>query len=75
MKLSAFQECVGLVVAIVIVEHNRMAAKVMQEMNVPVSDFYSLLSPKLELAREDQFHWRPEAYKILADSVQHGGRD
>ena len=59
----------------VIVEYNRMAAKVVQEMNVPVTDFYWLLAPKLELAREDQFHWRPEAYKILADSVQHGGRD
>jgi lysophospholipase L1-like esterase len=53
----------------VIVEHNRMAAKVMQEMNVPVNDFYSLLAPKLELARGDQFHWRPEAYKILAEQV------
>ena len=53
----------------VIVEHNRMAAKVMQEMKVPVNDFYSLLAPKLELARGDQFHWRPEAYKILAETV------
>ena len=53
----------------IIVEHNRMAAKVMQEMNVPVNDFYSLLAPKLELARGDQFHWRPEAYKILAERV------
>ena len=53
----------------VIVEHNRMAAKVMQEMNVPVNDFYSLLAPKLELARGDQFHWRPEAYKTLAEKV------
>jgi hypothetical protein len=46
-----------------------MAAKVMQEMNVPVNDFYSLLAPKLELARGDQFHWRPQAYKILANKV------
>ena len=53
----------------VIVEHNRMAAKVMRKMNVPVNDFYSLLAPRLELARGDQFHWRPEAYKILADTV------
>jgi hypothetical protein len=53
----------------IIVEHNRMAAKVMQEMNVPVNDFYSLLAPKLVLARGDQFHWRPEAYKILAGKV------
>jgi len=53
----------------IIVEHNRMAAKVMREMNVPLNDFYSLLAPKLELARGDQFHWRPEAYKILAEAV------
>ncbi len=53
----------------VIIEHNRMAAKVMKELNVPVNDFYSLLVPKLELARGDQFHWKSEAYKILADTV------
>jgi len=53
----------------IIVDHNRMAAKVMKEMNVPVNDFYSLLAPKLDLARGDQFHWRPEAYKILAERV------
>ncbi|MFZ4765494.1 MAG: SGNH/GDSL hydrolase family protein [Roseimicrobium sp.] len=52
-----------------IIEHNRMAAKVMAEMQVPVNDFYTLLAPKLELARGDQFHWKPEAYKILADTV------
>jgi hypothetical protein len=52
-----------------IVEHNRMAAKVMGEMNVPVNDFYALLAPKLELARGDQFHWKPEAYHILAKTV------
>jgi len=53
----------------VILEHNRMAAKVMKEMNVPVNDFYSLLVTKLDLARGDQFHWKPEAYKLLAATV------
>jgi lysophospholipase L1-like esterase len=53
----------------IIVEHNRMAAKVMNEMNVPANDFYSLLAPKLDLARGDQFHWRPEAYRVLAERV------
>lgn len=53
----------------VIIEHNRMAANVMKEMNVPVNDFYSLLVPKLELARGDQFHWKPEAYEMLAESA------
>ena len=48
-----------------ILEQNRMAAKVMAEMNVPVNDFYALLVDKLELARGDQFHWKNEAYPIL----------
>lgn len=53
----------------IIIEHNRMAAKVMAEMNVPMNDFYSLLVTKLELARGDRFHWRREAYQILAEQV------
>jgi len=58
-----------------IIEHNRMAAKVMTELRVPVNDFYGLLVPKLDLARGDQFHWKPEAYQLLAkeatDSILH----
>lgn len=53
----------------VILEHNRMAAKVMKEMSVPVDDFYGLLAGKLDLARGDQFHWTPPAYEILAKAV------
>jgi hypothetical protein len=53
----------------VIVAHNRMAAKVMKELNVPVNDFYSLLVGKLDLARGDQFHWKPDACKILAQTA------
>lgn len=53
----------------VIVEHNRMAAKVMGEMNVPVNDFYSLLVEKRELARGDQFHWNAPAYQLLGAMV------
>ncbi len=53
----------------IIVEHNRLAAEVMKELGVPVNDFYGLLVSKLELARGDQFHWRPEAYKLLADAA------
>ena len=53
----------------IIIDHNRRAAGVMKELNVPVNDFYSLLVSKLELARGDQFHWKPEAYQILAQAV------
>ncbi len=52
-----------------IIEHNRMAAKVMAECGVPVSDFYALLVDKLDLARggKDKFHWNGPAYQILGD--------
>lgn len=52
-----------------IVEHNRMAAKVMAECGVPVNDFYGLLVGHLDLARggKDKFHWNAPAYQILAD--------
>jgi len=53
----------------VIVEHNRMAARVMAEMQVPVNDFYALLVDKRALARGDRFHWTPPGYKLLAEMV------
>ena len=53
----------------IITEHNRMAAKVMAELRVPVNDFYALLAPKLDLARGDQFHWKPDAYVLLAKTA------
>ncbi len=53
----------------VIVEHNRLAAEVMKDMHVPVSDFYALLVDQRELARGDRFHWTAPAYKILADQT------
>ncbi|MDZ4402445.1 SGNH/GDSL hydrolase family protein [Prosthecobacter sp.] len=51
----------------VIIEHNRMAAKVMAEMQVPVNDFYSVLVDQRALARGDRFHWTAPAYSLLAD--------
>ncbi len=53
----------------IIVEHNRMADGVMAAAGVPSSDFYSLLVKRLELTRGDQFHWKDEAYKVLAEVV------
>jgi hypothetical protein len=53
----------------IIIEHNRMAAKVMSEMKVPVNDFYALLIDKRNLARGDRFHWTAPAYQLLADTV------
>lgn len=59
----------------VIVEHNRMAAEVMEEMGVNVNDFYGLLVDKRELARGDSFHWNGPAYKLLGDSAAQSIRD
>lgn len=51
----------------IIIEHNRLAAKVMAELKVPVNDFYGLLADKLKLARGDMFHWTPPAYQLLSE--------
>jgi lysophospholipase L1-like esterase len=53
----------------IIVDHNRKAVNVMKRLGVPVNDLYSILVDKLELARGDQFHWKGEAYSLLADQV------
>ena len=53
----------------VIIEHNRLAAKVMAEQHVPVNDFYALLVERRDLARGDQFHWTAPAYELLAKTV------
>ncbi len=53
----------------IIVEHNRLAAKVMAEAKVPVNDLYAVVSSRLELARGDQFHWKPEGTALLKDAV------
>ena len=52
-----------------IIEQNRMAAKVMAEMNVPIVDFYALLIDKRELARGDMFHWTAPAYNLIAQAA------
>jgi len=51
----------------IIIEHNRLVAKVMAEMNVSVNDFYTLLVDKRALARGDRFHWTAPAYQMLSD--------
>ena len=52
-----------------IIEHNRMAKLVMDEMNVPINNFYELLDKNRKLAKGDRFHWNRPAYDLLADMV------
>lgn len=40
----------------IILEHNKMAARVMNDNRVPINDFYSALSDKSELVRNDGVH-------------------
>ena len=52
-----------------IIEHNRLAKLVMDEMNVPINNFYELLDRNRKLAKGDRFHWTRPAYDLLADMV------
>jgi hypothetical protein len=49
-----------------IVERNRIVARIMEENQVPIADYYGLLAPKLDLAAGDRFHWTRPAYELLA---------
>lgn len=51
----------------IILEHNKMAAKVMTEYQLPVNDFYSVLADKGHWVRPDGVHWQPPAMALLAD--------
>ena len=52
-----------------IIEHNRMALKVMKEAGVAVNDFYALLVDKLDFAKGDQFHWTAPADKLMGETA------
>jgi len=55
-----------------IVERNKIAAKVMQENHVPVADYYGILAAKLDMAAGDRFHWTKPAYELIAQcAAQH----
>ena len=51
----------------IIIEHNRMAAKVMAETQVPINDFYGLLINHPEF-KQNEFHWKGPAYNLLAEA-------
>lgn len=53
----------------IIIDHNRMAAKVMNDLGVPVVDFYDILVKRMDLARGDVFHWTGKAYNLIAEAA------
>ena len=52
-----------------IVERNQIVAKIMQENQIPIADFYGILVTKLDLAAGDRFHWTKPAYDLLAQEA------
>lgn len=52
-----------------IVRRNAIAARVMKKSGVVVDDLYGLMADKLELAKGDKFHWKPEARALQGRQV------
>ena len=53
----------------IIVNHNAMAAQVMTDAKIPINDLYTLMVNRLDLARGDQFHWKPEGSLLQGRAV------
>ena len=53
----------------IIVEHNALAAKVMQSEGIPIDDLYQLVVNKRKLAAGDQFHWKKEGSTLMGKAV------
>jgi lysophospholipase L1-like esterase len=53
----------------IIIERNRIVAKVMEEMNVEVIDLYGLLVDKTHLAYGNMTHWKEPAYDLISQKV------
>ena len=53
----------------IIIERNRIVAKVMEEMDVEVIDLYGLLVDKTHLAYGNMTHWKEPAYDLISQKV------
>lgn len=53
----------------IIIERNRIVAKVMEEMDVEVIDLYGLLVEKTHLAYGNTTHWKEPAYDLISQKV------
>ncbi len=41
----------------------------MNDLGVPVVDFYDILVKRMDLARGDVFHWTGKAYNLIAEAA------
>lgn len=53
----------------VIIEHNRLAAKVLYQEKIVVNGLYTLVIDKSEFAAGDQFHRKKDAYIIMGKQI------
>jgi hypothetical protein len=54
---------------VTIVQRNGIAAQVVQELGLQTDDLYALMSPHLDLARGDQFHWTKAGQILQGDQA------
>ena len=52
-----------------IVRRNKVANDVMKRADVAVNDLYALMVGKLNFVRGDRFHWKRQAYQIMAKQI------
>ncbi|NQT41314.1 MAG: SGNH/GDSL hydrolase family protein, partial [Planctomycetes bacterium] len=52
-----------------IVQRNTIAARVMGEYKIPISDLHGLMADQLKLAAGDRFHWTAPGRSIQAKAV------
>ena len=53
----------------VILQHNAMAAKIMQDEKIPIDDLYGTLMTQPQFALKDGIHWKQDGYAILGAAV------
>lgn len=52
-----------------VISRNMAAIRVMSEFGIPVNDLYAVAAEHLNLRVSDGYHFLPEGYDVLADSV------
>lgn len=53
----------------IVLDHNAMAAKIMNEERIPVDDLYALSVAHLDLMQGDGFHWKAEGFAVQGEQV------
>jgi hypothetical protein len=52
-----------------IADRNKICKAIMEEKGIPIDDLYAVLFQHLDLAVGDRFHWKSDAYELLAEAA------